>query len=150
MQHFCTHALHSTTDQSFTYLEFKLGQSLKPIPVHVGPAEAFNLFPKTATSQAARDKLNKKTDNLPTVAEAGKELVGGSDPIGANSSKDVGKAVDKYALTSAVGFIKSSYVGTPCRNCLFCHHMIIQSEDYTRIRRESLYSQSCGPIAVCA
>ncbi|KAL0024543.1 hypothetical protein WJX79_004557 [Trebouxia sp. C0005] len=60
-----------------------------------GPAEAFNLFPKTATSQAARDKLNKKTDDLPTVAEAGKELVGGSDPIGANNPKDVGKAVDK-------------------------------------------------------
>ena len=53
------------------------------------------MFPKTATSQAARDKLNKKTDDLPTVAETGRELVGGSDPIGANSPKDVGKAVDK-------------------------------------------------------
>ncbi|DBB11605.1 TPA: hypothetical protein ACH3X3_006995 [Trebouxia sp. C0006] len=73
----------------------QVGQSLTPIPVHVGPAEAFNLFPKTATSQAARDKLNKKTDELPSVAQAGKELVGGSDPIGANSPKDVGKAVDK-------------------------------------------------------
>ena len=64
--------------------------------VYTGPAEAFNLFPKTATSQAARDKLNKKTDNLPTVAEAGKELVGGSDPIGASNPKDIGKAVNKY------------------------------------------------------
>ncbi len=63
--------------------------------MHAGPAEAFTLFPKTATSQAARDKLNKKTDNLRTVAEAGKELVGGSDPIGASSSKDVGKAINK-------------------------------------------------------
>ena len=60
-----------------------------------GPAEAFNLFPKTATSQAARDKLNQKTDNLPTVAEAGKDLVGGSDPIGATDPKDLGKALDK-------------------------------------------------------
>ncbi len=78
--------------------------------MHVGPAEAFNLFPKTATSQAARDKLNKKTDELPSVAQAGKELVGGSDPIGANSPKDVGKAVDKYALTSAGDLTKSSCV----------------------------------------
>ena len=78
--------------------------------MHVGPAEAFNLFPKTATSQAARDKLNKKTDELPSVAQAGKELVGGSDPIGAKSPKDVGKAVDKYALTSAGAVRKSSCV----------------------------------------
>jgi len=63
--------------------------------VPAGPAEAFNLFPKTALSQTARDQLNKKTDNLPTLAETGKELVGGSDPIGANSPKDLGKAVDK-------------------------------------------------------
>ena len=61
-----------------------------------GPADAFNLFPKTATSQSARDKLNKKTDDLPSVAETGKELAGGSDPIGASDPKDVGKAVDKY------------------------------------------------------
>jgi len=88
----------------------QVGQSLTYIPVHVGPAEAFNLFPKTATSQAARDKLNKKTDELPSVAQAGKELVGGSDPIGANSPKDVGKAVDKYALTSAGDLTKSSCV----------------------------------------
>jgi hypothetical protein len=86
------------------------------MPVHVGPAEAFNLFPKTATSQAARDKLNKKTDNLPTVAEAGKELVGGSDPIGATSSKDVGKAVDKYALTSDVSLMKFSCVWVPLQD----------------------------------
>ncbi|KAL3160607.1 hypothetical protein ABBQ32_010538 [Trebouxia sp. C0010 RCD-2024] len=60
-----------------------------------GPAEAFSLFPKTALSQTARDQLNKKTDNLPTLAETGKELVGGGDPIGANSPKDLGKAIDK-------------------------------------------------------
>ena len=71
---------------------------------HAGPAEAFNLFPKTATSQQARDKLNKKTDNLPTVAEAGKELVGGSDPIGASSPQDVGKAVAKYVGFRVQGF----------------------------------------------
>lgn len=61
-----------------------------------GPADAFNLFPKTATSQSARDKLNKKTDDLPTLTETGKELAGGSDPIGASDPKDVGKAVNKY------------------------------------------------------
>ena len=53
------------------------------------------MFPKTATSQQARDKLNKKTDDLPGLKETGKELVGGGDPIGANSPKDVGRAVDK-------------------------------------------------------
>ena len=63
--------------------------------VSTAPVEAFDLFPKTAVSQSARDKLNKKTDNLPTVAETGKELVGGSDPIGAKNPKDLGKAVDK-------------------------------------------------------
>lgn len=63
-----------------------------------GPAEAFDLFPKTAISQQARDKLNKKTSDLPSITKTGKELVGGSDPIGANpgSSKDVGKAVAQY------------------------------------------------------
>lgn len=68
--------------------------------MHTGPAEAFNLFPKTATSQQARDKLNKKTDDLPSVAQAGKELVGGSDPIGASNPKDIGKAVNKYVLST--------------------------------------------------
>lgn len=127
MQRFCTHPLHSTTDQFFLLtLKFRLGQSLKPIPVHVGPAEAFNLFPKTATSQAARDKLNKKTDNLPTVAEAGKELVGGSDPIGAKSSKDVGKAVDKYVLNSTVSLIKSSCNWVPLQEL-----SVLPPYDYT-------------------
>lgn len=60
-----------------------------------GPAEAFSLFPKTALSQTARDQLNKKTSDLPTLAETGKELVGGADPIGATSPKDLGKAIDK-------------------------------------------------------
>ena len=53
------------------------------------------MFPKTATSQQARDKLNQKTSNLPTLAETGKELVGGSDPIGASSPQDLGKALNK-------------------------------------------------------
>ena len=53
------------------------------------------MFPKTALSQSARDKLNQKTSNLPTLAETGRELVGGSDPIGAKDAKDVGKALNK-------------------------------------------------------
>ena len=53
------------------------------------------MFPKTALSQTARDALNKKTDNLPTLAETGKELVGGGDPIGASDPKDLGKAINK-------------------------------------------------------
>ena len=53
------------------------------------------MFPKTATSQQARDKLNKKTDDLPNLKETGSELTGGGDPIGAQNPKDVGKAVDK-------------------------------------------------------
>lgn len=39
--------------------------------------------------------MNNKTSDLPGLKETGKELVGGGDPIGANSPKDVGKAVDK-------------------------------------------------------
>lgn len=53
------------------------------------------MFPRTATSQQARDALNKKTDNLPSLKETGKELVGGGDPIGAKDPKDLGRAVDK-------------------------------------------------------
>lgn len=53
------------------------------------------MFPKTATSQQAREKLNKKTDDLPGLKETGKELAGGGDPIGAKNPKDVGRAVDK-------------------------------------------------------
>lgn len=62
-----------------------------------GPAEAFDLFPKTAISQDARDKLNRKTDNLPSLKKTGQELVGGADPIGAKDPQDIGKAIDKYA-----------------------------------------------------
>ena len=67
-----------------------------------GPAEAFSLFPKTAISQSARDKLNKKTSELPTLTETGSELVGGSDPIGADpqSAKDVGKTIAKYVFAA--------------------------------------------------
>ena len=53
------------------------------------------MFPKTATSQQARDKLNKKTDDLPGLKETGQELAGGGDPIGAKNPQDVGRAVDK-------------------------------------------------------
>jgi hypothetical protein len=74
-----------------------------------GNAQAFNLFPKTsalpqavkqllpetAQSQGARDALNAKTDALPTLKETGKELIGGSDPLGASSATDVGKAIDR-------------------------------------------------------
>lgn len=67
--------------------------------IPAGPAEAFSLFPKTAISQEARDKLNRKTSNLPSLTQTGEELTGGSDPIGNSnpgSPKEVGKAIDRH------------------------------------------------------
>ena len=54
-------------------------------PALAGPLDS--LLPKSATSQSARDDLNRKTSDLPSLKETGKDLVGGGDPIGASSAK---------------------------------------------------------------
>jgi len=62
-------------------------------PALAGPLDS--LLPKSATSQSARDDLNRKTSGLPSLKETGKDLVGGGDPIGAGSAKDIGKKIDQ-------------------------------------------------------
>ena len=71
--------------EASTPAHFSHQSALLAGPALAGPLDS--LLPKSATSQSARDDLNRKTSGLPSLKETGKDLVGGGDPIGANSAK---------------------------------------------------------------